>query len=334
MSGLPAKPLGTTGAGISRLGLGTWAIGGPEWRFGWGPQDDADSIRTLRRAFELGVNWIDTAAVYGFGHAEEVVGSALAGLADAERPFVFTKCGRVRGGSDGAPRTDLTPASIRRECETSLLRLRLERIDLYQIHWPADHEAVEAAWATMAALADEGKTRWIGVCNFDTKLLDACERIRHVDTLQLPVSLIQRYAIDELLPWCRSHGTGVIAYSPLQSGLLTGAFTRDRLASLAESDWRRGSDQFQEPRLSRNLELVELLLPVAARTGSTPAELAIAWVLAQPDVTGAIGGARRPQQVDGWIRAAEMVLTADDLVEIAGAIERSGAGAPPPRTPA
>jgi len=331
---IPTAPLGTTGAEISRLGLGTWAIGGPDWRFGWGPQDDDASVRALRHAVRLGLNWVDTAAAYGFGHSEEVVGRALAELPEADRPYVFTKCGRVRSDEDGVPRTDITPASIRRECEASLRRLGVERIDLYQIHWASsERAAVEEAWATMAALAGEGKARWVGVCNFEVEHLEACERIRHVDTLQPPLSLIQRYALDELLPWCREHRTGVIAYSPLQSGLLTGSITRERVASLPENDWRRRSEQYQEPKLSRNLELVELLRPVAARAGCTLAELAIAWSLAQPGVTGAIVGARSPEQVDGWIGAAGVVLTREDLDETRAAVGRTGVDASPPQIP-
>ena len=331
---LPTAPFGGTGVEITRVGLGTWAIGGADWAFNWGPQDDDDSVRAIRRAVELGVNWIDTAPVYGIGHSEEVVARALRGLPEGDRPLVFTKCCRVFRDAERAPRTDLSAASIRRECEDSLRRLEVERLDLYQIHWPAlDLAAVEEGWAMMAALAAEGKARWIGVSNFAVEHLEECERIRHVDTVQPPLSLIQRSALDEVLPWCRAHGTGVIVYSPLQSGLLTGRWTRERVEALDQGDWRRRSDQFTEPKLSRNLELVELLRPIAARRGSSLAELAIAWALAQPGVSGAIVGARDPEQVDGWIGAAAVTLDADVLAEIAAAVERSGAAAEFPRPP-
>ena len=331
---LPTAPLGQTGVEITRVGLGTWAIGGADWAFNWGPQDDDDSVRAIRRAVELGLSWIDTAPVYGVGHSEEVVARALRGLPESDRPLVFTKCGRVFGGGERTPRTDISAKSIRRECEDSLRRLGVERVDLYQIHWPVlDLGVVEEGWATMAALADEGKARWIGVSNFGVEHLEACELIRHVDTLQPPLSLIQRSVLDEVLPWCRAHGTGVIVYSPLQSGLLTGRWTRERVDALDRGDWRRRSNQFTEERLSRNLELVELLRPIAARLGCSLAELAIAWALAQPGVSGAIVGARSPEQVDGWIGAAAVALGADVLAEIAAAVERSGAAADFPRPP-
>ena len=331
---LPTARLGQTGAEITRVGLGTWAIGGPDWKFNWGPQDDGDSVRAIHRAVELGVSWIDTAPVYGVGHSEEIVARALRELPDGDRPLVFTKCGRVFGEGERTPLTDISPASIRSECEASLRRLGVERLDLYQIHWPTlDLAVVEEGWATMAALAEEGKARWIGVSNFAVEHLEACERIRHVDTLQPPLSLIQRSVLDDVLPWCRAHGTGVIVYSPLQSGLLTGRWTRERVEALDPGDWRRRSDQFTEPKLSRNLELVELLRPIAARRGCSLAELAIAWALAQPGVTGAIVGARSPEQVDGWIGSAAAMLGADVLAEIAAAVERSGAAAEFPRPP-
>ena len=331
---LPTATLGRTGGEITRLGLGTWAIGGADWAFNWGPQDDGDSVRAIHRAVELGVSWIDTAPVYGVGHSEEVVARALRGLPEGDRPLVFTKCGRVFRDGERTPRTDISAGSIRRECEDSLRRLGVDRLDLYQIHWPAlDPAVVEEGWATMAVLAAEGKARWIGVSNFAVEHLGACERIRHVDTLQPPLSLIQRSVLDEVLPWCRAHGTGVIVYSPLQSGLLTGRWTRERVEALDAGDWRRRSDQFTEPKLSRNLELVELLRPIAARLGCSLAELAIASALAQPGVSGAIVGARASEQVDGWIGGAAVALGADVLAEIEAAVERSGAAGDFPRPP-
>jgi len=331
---LPTAGLGQTGAEITRVGLGTWAIGGPDWKFNWGPQDDGDSVRAIHRAVELGVSWIDTAPVYGVGHSEEVVARALRELPEGDRPLVFTKCGRVFRAGERTPHTDISPGSIRSECEASLRRLGVERLDLYQIHWPTlDLAVVEEGWATMAALAEEGKARRIGVSNFAVEHLEACERIRHVDTLQPPLSLIQRSVLEEVLPWCRAHGTGVIVYSPLQSGLLTGRWSVARVEALDPGDWRRASEQFREPKLSRNLELVELLRPIVSRLGCSLAELAIAWAAAQPGVTAAIVGARDPSQVDGWVGAARLTLGLGDLAEIAGAVDQSGAAADFPRPP-
>ena len=331
---LPTAGLGQTGAEITRVGLGTWAIGGPDWKFNWGPQDDGDSVRAIHRAVELGVSWIDTAPVYGVGHSEEVVARALRELPEGDRPLVFTKCGRAFREAERTPHTDISPVSIRSECEASLRRLGVERLDLYQIHWPTlDLAVVEEGWATMAALAEEGKARRIGVSNFAVEHLEACERIRHVDTLQPPLSLIQRSVLEEVLPWCRAHGTGVIVYSPLQSGLLTGRWSVARVEALDPGDWRRASEQFREPKLSRNLELVELLRPIVSRLGCSLAELAIAWAAAQPGVTAAIVGARDPSQVDGWVGAARLTLGLGDLAEIAGAVDQSGAAADFPRPP-
>lgn len=332
--GLATARLGAGGPEITRLGLGTWAIGGPGWLGSWGPQDDDESVRAILAAVERGVSWIDTAAVYGLGHSEEIVARALSQLAEADRPLVFTKCGRVWTDESPRPRSLLSPESIRRECEASLRRLGVERIDLYQCHWPGEDVPVEESWSAMAELVEEGKARWIGVSNFDLDLLERCERIRHVDSLQPPFSLIQRHPARDLLPWCAAHGTGVIVYSPLASGLLTGAWTRERVEALAPDDWRRRSSQFTEPRLSRNLELVELLRLVAARHGASVAGVALAWVLRQPAVTAAIVGARRPEQVDGWIGAATLELSDGDLAEIARAVRRSGADADPPTTKA
>ena len=332
------RQLGTSDLAITPIGFGAWAIGGGGWMFGWGPQDDADSLATMRHALELGINWIDTAAVYGLGHSEEVVGRLLRELPPGKRPLIFTKCGLVWDEHDplAPPRQVLTPDSIRRECEASLRRLGVERIDLYQFHWPDETgTAVEDSWAAMAQLIDEGKVRAAGVSNFDVTLLNRCEAIRHVDSLQPPFSLINRAAAVREIPWCASHHTGVICYSPMQSGLLTDTFTAERVSSLAEDDWRRRAPEFQQPHLGRNLAVRDALRPIAHRHGTSVSSIAIAWSLAWPGVTGAIVGARTPKQVDGWIGAASITLTQADLDEIASAIRRTKAGAGPvqPRAP-
>jgi aryl-alcohol dehydrogenase-like predicted oxidoreductase len=317
---------------ITTVGFGAWAIGGGGWSFGWGPQDDADSVAAIRHAIERGINWIDTAAVYGLGHSEEVVRRALDGLRPEERPLIFTKGGMVWDERNrmAAPVQSLRPDSIRRECEASLRRLGVERIDLYQFHWPdRTGTAVEDSWAEMVRLIDEGKVRAGGVSNFDVALLERCERIRHVDSLQPPFSLIRRDAAERELPWCAAHHTGVIVYSPMQSGILTGGFSAERVAALAPDDWRRRSPEFQEPKLARNVALRDALRPVAARHCTTVSAVAVAWTLAWPGVSGAIVGARTPAQIDGWIGAAGLTLTDDDLNEIAGALTRTGAGRGP-----
>jgi aryl-alcohol dehydrogenase-like predicted oxidoreductase len=320
---------------ITTVGFGSWAVGGGGWAYGWGPQDDAESLATLRHAMELGLNWIDTAAVYGLGHSEEVVGRLLREIPHAERPLVFTKCGLVWNDADRMrePQRLLSPDSIRRECDASLRRLGVERIDLYQFHWPDESgTALEDSWATMVQLVHEGKVRAIGVSNFDAHLLARCEAIRHVDSLQPPFSLINRAAAEKAIPWCASHGTGVICYSPMQSGLLTDSFTTDRVASLAGDDWRRRAPEFHEPRLRRNLLLRDALVPIANRHDTSVSSIAIAWTLAWPGVTGAIVGARSPKQVDGWIAAASITLTPRDLDDIAAAIRQTGAGVGPVQT--
>ena len=329
---LPTRPLGTSGLEITTVGFGAWAIGGGGWAFGWGPQDDADSLATMRHAMELGINWIDTAAVYGLGHSEEVVGRLLHDLPASERPLVFTKCGLVWDDRDrmAEARRTLKPASIRREVEASLRRLGVERIDLYQFHWPDETGTpVEDSWRAMVRLVEEGKVRAIGVSNFDVALLARCEAIRHVDSLQPPFSLIRRDVAEREIPWSAEHGNGVIAYSPMQSGILTESFSAARVAALAPDDWRRRSAQFREPNLSRNVALRDALKPIARRHGTTVSAIAIAWTLAWPGLTGAIVGARTPAQVDGWIGAATVELTVADLEEIAAAILRSRAGSGP-----
>ena len=331
---LPTRPLGTSGLDITTVGFGAWAIGGGGWAFGWGPQDDADSLAAMRRALELGINWIDTAAVYGLGHSEEVVGRLLRELPGGERPLVFTKCGLVWDERDRMKeaRRVLRPDSIRKECEASLRRLGVERIDLYQFHWPDETGTpVEESWQAMVRLVEQGKVRAAGVSNFAVPLLQRCEALGHVDSLQPPFSLIRREAGEREIPWCVEHDTGVIVYSPMQSGLLTESFTAARVAALAADDWRRRSLQFQQPALGKNLALRDALTPIARRHGTTVSAVAVAWTLAWPGVTGAIVGARTASQVDGWIGAATLELSAADLDEIAAAISRTAAGTGPAR---
>ncbi len=332
--GLKTRPLGSSGLEITTLGFGSWAAGGGGWAFGWGPQDDAASLAAMRHALKLGVNWIDTAAVYGLGHSEAVVGRLLRELGPADRPFVFTKCGLTWDDNNrmAQPSRILKPETIRKECDASLRRLGVERIDLYQFHSPDQSgTAVEDSWGTMMELGAQGKVRAIGVSNFNVALLEQCEALRHVDSLQPPFSLIRRDAGGSEIPWCREHNTGVICYSPMQSGLLTDGFSAARAAKFAEDDWRRNSPQFQEPRLSRNLALRDALAPIATRHQKSVSAVAIAWVLAWPGVTGAIVGARSAEQVDGWIEAADLELTPADVDEIAGAIQSTEAGSGPAR---
>jgi len=329
---LAKRRLGSSGVAITTVGFGAWAIGGGGWAFGWGPQDDSASIATMRHALELGVNWIDTAAVYGLGHSEEVVGKLLRGLPASERPMVFTKCGLVWDKLNPMmePKRMLKPRWVRAECEASLHRLGVERIDLYQFHWPDETVTpVEDSWGEMARLIEEGKVRLAGVSNFNLNLLERCEKIRHLDSLQPPFSLIRRDAAAHEILWCAEHGTGVICYSPMQSGLLTDSFSSDRVARLAPDDWRKRAAEFQEPNLSRNLALRDALRPIAETHGTTVSAIAVAWVLTWPGVTGAIVGARSPEQVDGWVEAVGINLSAVDLMQIAAAIQRTGAGTGP-----
>jgi aryl-alcohol dehydrogenase-like predicted oxidoreductase len=317
---------------ISRVGFGAWAIGGGGWQFGWGEQDDAESIAAMRYAVEQGVNWIDTAPVYGLGRSEEIVGEALRGFAEADRPYVFTKCGLVFDRADPAagPRNVLAPASIRREVEDSLRRLGVERIDLYQVHWPPDDGTpLEVYWSTMQELKRAGKVRAVGLSNHDVGELARAEAVGHLDSLQPPFSLIHREAAGDLLPWCHRNDTGVIVYSPMQAGLLTGAMTAERIAALPADDWRSRDPDFTGEALRRNRELAEALRPVADRHSVPMAAVAVAWTLSWPGVTAAIVGARRPEQVRGWLPAAELDLAEDDLDELAEAVRRTGAGAGP-----
>ena len=331
MTPMPRRRLGRTDLEITSLGLGTWAIGGP-WAFGWGPQDDDLSIAAIHRAVELGVTWIDTAAIYGLGHSEEVVGRAVRALPAAARPLIFTKCGLEWDAADRmrAARRVFTPRTVRDGIEGSLRRLGMGSVDLFQIHWPDDQgNPVEEAWAEMVKLRQEGKARAIGVSNFDPDLLARIEPIGHVDSLQPPFSLIDRKTAAELLPWARAHGTGAICYSPMASGILTDTFGAARVAAMADDDWRRRPSSFREPRLGRNLSLRDALRPIAARHGTTVAAVAVAWVVRWPGVSGAIVGARSPEQVDGWIESASLELTEEDLAKIAGAVRATGAGEGP-----
>jgi aryl-alcohol dehydrogenase-like predicted oxidoreductase len=333
-SKLPTRPLGSSGLDITRVGFGAWAIGGGGWSFGWGPQDDTASLTAMRRALELGVNWIDTAAVYGLGHSEELVGRLLLELPRDDRPFVFTKGGLLWDDQNRMeePSRVLKAESIRGEVEGSLRRLGVERIDLYQFHWPDETGTpVEDSWETMSRLVEEGKVRAAGVSNFNVSLLQRCEAIRHVDSLQPPFSLIRREAGEREIPWCAEHHTGVICYSPMQSGILTESFSASRVSAFAADDWRRRSAEFQHPKLGRNLALRDALQPIARRYHTTVSAVAVAWVLAWPGVTGAIVGARSADQVDGWIGAATLDLTTADLNSIATAIARTGAGGGPLR---
>ena len=331
---LPRRALGRTGMDITPVGFGAWAIGGGGWAFAWGEQDDSESVAAIRYAVEQGINWIDTAAVYGLGHSEEVVAQAIADLPADDRPYVFTKCGLIwdpENPTAVAKRVG-DPASLRRELEGSLRRLRVERIDLYQVHWPAeDGTPIEEYWGELVRMREEGKVRAIGLSNHRVEQLERAEAVGHVDSLQPPFSAIKREVGQRELAWCAEHGTGAIVYSPMQSGLLTGSFTEERAAKLDPGDWRSRSAEFTGEGLRRNLALAAALRPVAERHGTTVAAVAVAWTLAWPGVTGAIVGARNARQVDGWLPAARLELSAADMDEIAAAIERTGAGSGPAR---
>jgi aryl-alcohol dehydrogenase-like predicted oxidoreductase len=329
---LLTRPLGTSGLQITEVGFGAWAIGGGGWAYGWGSQDDADSVAAIKHAVTRGINWVDTAAAYGLGHSEEVVGRALRELPAGVRPYVFTKGGLIPDPSQpfAEPQRNLRPESIRHEVEASLRRLDVERIDLYQFHWPdALGTPVEESWGEMSRLIQEGKVRAGGVSNFSVGLLERAARVRHVDSLQPPFSLIRRQAAADVIPWSAAHGTGVIVYSPMQSGILTDTFSRERVERMAADDWRRRNPEFEEPLLSHNLALRDALRPIASRHGVSIAAVAVAWTLSWPGVSGAIVGARSPQQVEGWIAAGNLTLEAQDLAEIAGALTQTQAGAGP-----
>ena len=331
---LQTRPLGTSGMDITTVGFGSWAVGGGGWAFGWGPQDDDDSIRAIKHAVSAGVNWIDTAAIYGLGHSEEVVGRALETIPAADRPLIFTKCGLDPDPVDPYKpmARNAQPAFLRVEVERSLRRLQVERIDLYQLHWPDETGTpVEDSWGEMSRFVDEGKVRAIGVSNFGLELLERCERVRHVDSVQPPFSLIRRGSGIDVIPWAAAHGTGVIVYSPMASGILTDSFSRERVDAMAKDDWRRQADSHTEPALTRNLALRDALRPVAARHGTTVSAIAVAWALAWPGVSGAIVGARTPGQVDGWLPGGSISLSPADLDEIAAAAERLQVGTAPVR---
>src|SRR5215213_1192691 len=294
---------------ITPIGFGSWAIGGNAW----GPQDDEEAVGAIGRALELGMNWIDTAAVYGLGHSEELVARALKGI--SERPYVFTKCSLVWDEAGNVSNV-LEKDSVKRECEDSLRRLQADVIDLYQIHWPNPEEDIEEGWSALAELKEEGKVRHIGVSNFDVSQMERANGIAPVETLQPPYNMLNRDVEEEILPYCREHNVGVIVYSPMRSGLLTGKMTPERVQNLPSDDWRQNADDFQEPRLSKNLQLVRLLEEIGREHGRLPGEVAIAWTLRHPAVTAAIVGGRRPDQVDGIIGAVELRLGEDELGRI------------------
>ncbi len=331
---LPTTRFGTTDMRITHVGFGAWALGGAGWRFSWGTQDDDESRAAIRWAVDRGINWIDTAAVYGLGHSEEIVAQALRDIPRADRPYVFTKGGLVWDERNRAaePRRMADPRSLRRELEASLRRLGVERIDLYQMHWPAeDGTPLDVYWQTMLDFKAEGKVRAVGLSNHTAAQLEVAERIGHVDSLQPPFSAIHRGVARDELPWAAAHQTAVIVYSPMQAGLLTGAFTKERAAGLSSGDWRSRSEDFTGDSLLRNLALADALQPIAERYRTTVAAVAVAWTLAWPGVAGAIVGARRPSQVEGWLPAATLELNDVDLEEIATAIARTGAGSGPAR---
>ena len=307
------KRLGNSDLELTPIGVGAWAMGGGGWAFAWGPQDDNESIAAIQAALDRGVNWIDTAAVYGLGHSEEVVARAIAGRPN--RPFVFTKCERV-WNEKGEISKSLKRDSVRKECEASLRRLKVDTIDLYQIHWPEPDEEVEEGWETLSRLKEEGKVRWIGVSNFNVAQLERARKIAPITSLQPPYSAISPEIEDAILPYCQQHGIGVLAYSPMKSGLLTGKMTRERIAAFPADDFRKRALAFQEPNLTRNLALAEHMKQIAARHGRTAGEVALAWVLRHPAITAAIVGMRSAEQVEGVIGALEFRLTFDEIAEI------------------
>ncbi|GAC1624526.1 MAG: aldo/keto reductase [Ktedonobacteraceae bacterium] len=309
------RQLGTTDMQITLLGLGTWAIGGGDWNFGWGDQDDKESIATILRALELGINWIDTAAVYGLGHSEEIVGKALKEWSGDERPYVFTKCSLVWNDKREVT-SSLKAQSLRKEVEHSLRRLQVDVIDLYQVHWPDPDAEIEEGWSTLAKLKEEGKVRNIGVSNFDVSQMQRAQKIAPIASLQPPYSLLKPDIENEILNYCQEQQIGVIVYSPMMSGLLTGTMTRESIEKLSENDWRKRDAEFQEPRLSRNLELAKLLQELGYPHSRSAGEVAIGWVLRHPAVTAAIVGGRRPKQVEDTVGAAEFRLSGSELADI------------------
>lgn len=315
------RSFGMTGMEITPIGFGSWAVGGSGWAGAWGPQDDEEAVGAIRRAVELGMNWVDTAAVYGLGHSEELVARALDGIPEADRPYVFTKCSLV-WDENSEVHNVLKKDSGKLECEDSLRRLKTDVIDLYQIHWPIPNEDIEEGWEAMAELKDEGKVRHIGVSNFDVSQMRRCEEIAPVETLQPPYNMLERDIEESILPYCEENGIGVIAYSPMKSGLLTGKMTRERVENMPDDDWRKTHPDFNEPKLSYNLKLVDLLREIGDSHDASPAEVAIAWTLRHPAVTAAIAGGRRPDQVEGIIGAADLDLTEKDLDRIEEFLEQ------------
>jgi aryl-alcohol dehydrogenase-like predicted oxidoreductase len=320
---MQTRRLGNSDLNITAIGFGAWAIGGGGWAFGWGAQDDADSVATIREAIDLGINWIDTAAVYGLGHSEEVVAKALEGV--TKRPYVFTKCARVWDENRQIGKR-LKAASIRAECEASLKRLKVDVIDLYQIHWPEPPEDIDEGWQTMMKLKEEGKIRWAGVSNFSAEQVEQVSKFGPITSLQPPYSMVRPEVEKAELPYCLANTIGVIAYSPMASGLLTGAMTRERIAAMPADDWRKEKNRhYQEPLLTRNLNLVELLKSIGARHGRTPGEVAVAWVLRHPAVTGGIVGARKPGQLKELVGAADWRLTPTEADAIDGFLKTNPA---------
>lgn len=308
------RKLGNSDMEITGVGFGSWAVGGGGWSHGWGNQDDQASIDAIHRALDAGVNWIDTAPVYGLGHSEEMVARAVQGYSGA-RPYIFTKCGMVWNENREVSHR-LTRESVRKECEDSLRRLNVEAIDLYQIHWPKPEEEIEEGWAEMARLQQEGKVRWIGVSNFSVEQMQRASAIAPITSLQPPYSMLRRAIEAEILPYAEENNIGVIPYSPMLSGMLTGGMTRERAAALPENDWRSRNAEFQEPKLSRNLALVDLLTAIGKRHGKGTPAVALAWVLRHPAITGAIVGGRSPRQVDGSVEALDFRLTREEVAEI------------------
>ena len=312
---MQTRQLGNSDLHITPIGIGAWAMGGGDWAFAWGAQDDQDSINAIHAALDAGINWIDTAMVYGHGHSEQVVGRAIAGRSD--KPYVFTKCSRQRA-EDGSLVGVLKADSIRAECEASLRNLQAETIDLYQLHWPIPVEDIEEGWETLAKLQAEGKVRWIGVSNFNAEQLQRIQPIAPITSLQPPYSLLRREIEANELPFAAAHNIGLIVYSPMASGLLSGKMTKERVANFPDNDWRRNRDAFQEPQLSRNLTLADKLADIGARHGCSAGEVAIAWTLRRPEVTGAIVGIRTPEQVAGVIGAGTFRLSREEIDEIEG----------------
>jgi aryl-alcohol dehydrogenase-like predicted oxidoreductase len=308
------RPLGTSGLHITTIGLGTWAMGGGDWKFGWGAQDDAESVRAIQAGLDAGIDWLDTAAIYGHGHSEELVAQAIAGR--RHEVIVATKCGRVWEGDSREIGKSLRRDSVLAECDASLRRLKIDTIDLYQVHWPEPDEEIEEGWAAIGELIQAGKVRHAGVCNFSLSQLQRAHAIRPIASLQPPYSMLRREIEAEILPWCREHGVGIVAYSPMQAGLLTGTFSKARAAALGPDDWRSRHPFFQEPQLSRNLAIVDGLRPIAARLGITVAQLALAWVLRDEAMTSAIAGARSPKQIQETVQAGNVVLPPDAIQEI------------------